>query len=140
MSWIPFALLSALFAALTAILGKKGVENIDSNVAVAIRTTVVVIFAWGVVAAGSRGIVPRAIPWQSWTFLVLSGLATGISWLFYFRALQLGPASRVAPVDKLSVALTIVLAFLVLGERPTAGSVLGGLLIAAGVLVAVLVR
>ncbi|MEZ5351671.1 MAG: EamA family transporter [Bryobacteraceae bacterium] len=140
MTWVPFALLSAVFAALTAILGKKGVENIDSNLAVAIRTSIVVVFAWGIVAAGSKAMALRSIPVSSWVFLALSGLATGLSWLFYFRALQIGPASRVAPVDKLSVAITIVLAFALLGERPSMGSVLGGLLIAAGVLVAALVR
>src|SRR4051812_32485110 len=102
MSWVPYALLSALFASLTAILAKVGIRDIDSNVATAIRTTVVLIFAWAIVGArgGSENIA--TISRHSWLFLVLSGLATGFSWLFYFKALQLGPASRVAPVDKLS--------------------------------------
>jgi bacterial/archaeal transporter family protein len=139
-SWPVFALLSALFASLTAILGKIGVQGIDSNLAVAIRTSVIVVFAWGLVLL--QGHVPslRTISSHSWIFLVASGIATGLSWLFYYRALQLGPASRVAPLDKLSVAITIVLAFLVLGEKPTLGNVLGGSLIVAGALVAVFVR
>ncbi|MEP7354417.1 MAG: EamA family transporter [Acidobacteriota bacterium] len=140
MPWLWFALLSAFFAALTAILAKIGIRDVDSNVATAIRTTVVLIFAWGVVAArGGAESIPT-LGKQTWVFLVLSGLATGMSWLFYFRALQLGPASRVAPIDKLSVALTITLAFIILGEKPTFGGVLGGALITAGVLVVALVK
>ena len=140
MSWPAFALLAAFFAALTAILGKIGVQGIDSNLAVAIRTSVIVIFAWGLVLAqGSMAAIP-AIAGRSWVFLVLSGIATGLSWLFYYRALQLGPASRVAPVDKLSVVLTMVLAFLILGEPPTLGTVAGGLLITAGALVMIYAR
>ena len=99
MTWPILALLSAVFAALTAILGKVGVQGIDSNLAVAIRTTVVVVFAWGLVLPQRNGAAMQAIPARAWLFLVLSGLATGLSWLFYYRALQLGPASRVAPVD-----------------------------------------
>jgi bacterial/archaeal transporter family protein len=139
MSWPLFAALSALFASLTAIFGKIGVRDIDSNLAVAIRTSVVVVFAWGLVALQPGRMTLHGISQRSWVFLVLSGLATGASWLFYYRALQLGPASRVAPIDKLSVALTVVLAFTVLGEKPGLGSVLGGALITAGVLVAVFV-
>jgi len=140
MTWQSAAALSALFAALTAILSKLGVQNIDSNLAVAIRTSVIVAFAWGLVYLQGTELSFRSIPGKSWMFLVLSGFATGISWLFYFRALQLGPASRVAPVDKLSVALTIILSFVILGEQPSLGTVAGGLLITAGVLVVVLVR
>ena len=144
MSWPLFAVASALFASLTAIFGKIGVQNIDSNLAVAIRTTVVVVFAWVLVAlqpgASPISTALAVIPQRSWLYLVLSGLATGGSWLFYYRALQLGPASRVAPIDKLSVALTVVLAFAVLGEKPSFGSVAGGALITAGVLVAAFVK
>jgi transporter family protein len=140
MSWTVFAVLSAFFASLTAIFGKIGVQGIDSNLAVAIRTTVVVVFAWGLLL-----LQPSTTSWsdiapRSWVFLVLSGVATGASWLFYYRALQLGPASRVAPIDKLSVALTVVLAFVILGEKPSLGSVAGGALITAGVLVAAFVK
>jgi len=140
MSWVPYALLSALFASLTAILAKIGIRDIDSNVATAIRTTVVLVFAWAIVATRGGSETIGAISRHSWLFLVLSGLATGLSWLFYFKALQLGPASRVAPIDKLSVALTIVLAFIFLSEKPTLGGVLGGSLITAGVLVTALVN
>jgi len=144
MTWPIYAVLSALFASLTAIFGKIGVQNIDSNLAVAIRTTVVLVFAWGLVLlqSGQTPLVLMlgAIPARTWLFLVLSGLATGGSWLFYYHALQLGPASRVAPIDKLSVALTVALAFVLLGEKPTFGSVAGGALITAGVLVAAFVK
>jgi bacterial/archaeal transporter family protein len=143
MTWPLFAVLSALFASLTAIFGKIGVQGIDSNLAVAIRTTVVLVFAWGLVMLQPGPGVQMslsAIPQRSWLFLLLSGLATGGSWLFYYRALQMGPASRVAPIDKLSVALTVVLAFAILGEKPTFGSVVGGTLITAGVLVAAFVK
>jgi len=132
MNWIVWALLSALFAAATAVLAKVGVEGVDSNIATAVRTSVIVVFAWLVAYLLS----PRnafAVPERrALTFLVLSGLATGLSWLCYFRALQLGPASRVAPIDKLSVVLVILFAALFLGEKLTWGKGLGGLLIAAG--------
>jgi transporter family protein len=131
-SWLFWSLLSAVFAAATAILAKIGVENIDSNYATAIRTTVVVVFAWLVVFVANRqqGFgVPSA---RTWTFLALSGCATGLSWLCYFHALKLGQASRVATVDKLSVAFVIVLAAAFLGERFTVGKVLGTILIIAG--------
>src|SRR5438874_474613 len=111
MNWLAWALLSAVFAAMTAILAKLGVTGIDANLATAIRTTVVVIFTWLIAGAGAaRGI--GAIPARSWMWLVLSGLATGLSWLCYFHALRIGPASRVAPIDKLSVVLVIVFAAL----------------------------
>ena len=132
---IFYAILSAIFAALTAILAKIGIKDVDSDLAVAIRTLVVVVFAWGIVAF--RGVwqqVPT-LSGKTITFLVLSGLATGISWLFYFKAIQLGNVSQVAPIDKLSIALTIILAFLILGEAPDAKTLIGGGLVTAGVMV-----
>jgi bacterial/archaeal transporter family protein len=138
MSWIVWALLSALFAAATAIFAKLGVSGVDSNFATAVRTTVVVLLAWGIaLATRSEGTfhVPSN---RTWLFLTLSGLATGLSWLCYFHALQLGPASRVAPIDKLSVVLVIAFAALFLGEALTWGKALGGLLIVAGAIVVAL--
>jgi transporter family protein len=138
MSWIGWALLSAVFAAATALLAKVGVANVDSNLAMALRTTVVLVFAWGIaLALGKQGEI-RDLDRRTVLFLTLSGLATGLSWLCYFRALQLGPASRVAPLDKLSVPLVMVFAWLLLGEKMTAASVTGGLLITAGAIVMVL--
>ncbi len=132
MSWLTWSLLSAVFAAATAILAKLGVAGVDSNFATAIRTTVVVVFTW-LIAFGTSKPGSFHVPSnKTWLFLVLSGLATGLSWLCYFRALQLGPASRVAPIDKLSVALVIVFAILFLGEKLTFGKGVGGLLIVAG--------
>jgi transporter family protein len=135
MTWLTWAFLSAFFAALTAILAKVGVAGVDPNLATAVRTLVVVIFTW-LLAFLTR---PEA-GWQSftgrtWLFLTLSGFATGLSWLCYFHALQVGPASRVAPVDKLSVALVILIAALFLGEKLTWAKGLGGLLIIAGTMV-----
>jgi transporter family protein len=138
MSWIGWALLSAAFAAATALLAKVGVAHVDSNLAMALRTTVVLVFAWAIaLALGKHGEL-RALDRRTVLFLTLSGLATGLSWLCYFRALQLGPASRVAPLDKLSVPLVMVLAWLLLGEKMTAPVVVGGLLITAGAIVMVL--
>ncbi len=136
--WQTYALLSALFAALTAIFAKIGVRDIDSNLATAIRTLVILFITWGIVfaTAGVRQI--REISSHTLLFLVLSGLATGASWLFYFKALQLGEASKVAPVDKLSVVLTMFLSFVILGEPLTFKTVLGGALIVAGSLVLLL--
>jgi bacterial/archaeal transporter family protein len=135
MSWIGWALLSAIFAAATALLAKVGVQRVDSNLATAIRTTVVVIFAWGIaLALGKHGEI-RTLDRRTILFLTLSGLATGLSWLCYFRALQLGPASRVAPLDKLSVPLVMVFAVLTLGEKMDAAAIVGGLLITAGAVV-----
>src|SRR3954468_1947373 len=132
MTWIGWALLSAVFAAATALLAKVGVAHIDSNLATAVRTSVVVVFAWGIaLALGKHGEL-RELDRKTVLFLGLSGLATGLSWLCYFRALQLGPASRVAPLDKLSVPLVIVLAALFLGERLTVVKFAGGSLIALG--------
>ena len=117
MSWFVFALLSAVFAALTAILAKIGIKGVDSNLATAIRTVVILLFAWGIVMVQGTWRQLGAISQFSLVFLVLSGLATGLSWLFYFRALQLGNASQVAPVDKLSLAITVVLAMIILHEK-----------------------
>src|SRR6266540_2718726 len=140
MQWVVYALLSAFFASLVAIFGKIGIKGVNSNLAVAVRTVVIVGFAWIIVFA--EGVAGQLRTWSkhTWTFIVLSAIATGLSWLFYYRALQLGQASRVAPIDKLSVALTIILAFIFLGESPTFGNVLGGALVAAGILVTVLVK
>ncbi len=132
MTWLIWALLSACFAAATAILAKLGVEGVDSNFATAVRTTVVVAFAWLVAYVARQPGTFHVSSNRTWLFLGLSGIATGLSWLCYFRALQLGPASRVAPIDKLSVALVIVFAVLFLGERLTWGKTIGGLLIVAG--------
>jgi bacterial/archaeal transporter family protein len=138
MSWIGWALLSAAFAAATALLAKVGVAHVDSNLATAVRTTVVVVFAWSIALALGKHSELRTLDRRTLLFLTLSGLATGLSWLCYFRALQLGPASRVAPLDKLSVPLVIVFAWLLLGEKLTAPAVVGGLLITAGAVVMVL--
>jgi transporter family protein len=138
MSWIGWALLSAVFAAATALLAKVGVAHVDSNLATALRTSVVGVFAWAIaIGLGKHGEM-RALDRRTYFFLALSGIATGLSWLCYFRALQLGPASRVAPLDKLSVPLVIVFAWLLLGEKLTWGAVAGGLLITAGAIVMVL--
>jgi transporter family protein len=138
MSWIGWALLSAVFAAATALLAKVGVAHVDSNLAMALRTSVVLIFAWGIaLALGKHGEI-RSLDRRTLLFLTLSGLATGLSWLCYFRALQLGPASRVAPLDKLSVPLVMVFAWLLLGEKLTPAALAGGLLITAGAVVMVM--
>jgi len=134
MSWAIYALLSAFFAALVAIFGKIGVKGIDSNLAVAIRTIIIVFFAWGVVLLQGNAMDMFKIPRYSMIFIVLSALATGLSWMFYYKALQLGEVARVAPIDKLSIALTIILAFVFLGEKPTLGNVTGGILVTLGVL------
>lgn len=132
--WLPFALLSAVFAALTSILAKLGIEHVNSHLATAVRTVVVVGMAWGMVFLTHAQSGLSAISRRSWIFLILSGLATGASWLCYYRALQVGAAAKVASVDKLSVVLTVVLAALFLHEELTAKSLLGCVLIAAGTL------
>lgn len=140
MNWVVYALLSAFFASLVAIFGKIGIKGVDSNLAVALRTVVIVGFAWIIVwYQGNAGDVFK-ISKYSLTFIVLSALATGLSWLFYYKALQLGDASRVAPIDKASLALTILMAFIVLGEKPTMGNVLGGALVVAGVFVSAFLK
>lgn len=135
--WIAFALLSALFAALTSIFAKIGIENVNSNLATAVRTAVVLLMAWGIVFATGKQQQLADISTRSWLFLTLSGVMTGLSWLCYFYALQLGEASKVVPVDKFSVVITMFLAFFILGEALTWKTVLGGLLITAGTLVLV---
>ena len=136
--WFVLALLSAVFAALTSILAKIGIDGVNSNLATAIRTVVVVIMAWGMVfvtnAQGGLNDISR----RSWIFLILSGLATGISWLFYYKALQMGEASKVVPIDKLSIVITMVLAAVILHEQFTAKSIAGCALIAIGTLLMVL--
>ncbi|MFA6102502.1 MAG: EamA family transporter [Victivallaceae bacterium] len=133
--WQLFALLAALFAALTAILAKIGIRGVDSNLATAIRTVVVILLAWGIVFAqgGHHGIIKLSR--TNWTFLLLSGLATGLSWLFYYKAISIGDVSKVAPVDKCSIALTLVLSFLILGEQLSVKTIIAGGLITAGTLV-----
>jgi transporter family protein len=140
MNWARYAVLSAFFAALVAIFGKIGVRDVDSNLAVAFRTAIIVFFAWGIVAVQGNASDLFRISRHSFLFLFLSAIATGLSWLFYYKALQLGEASRVAPIDKLSVALAVAMAFIFLGEKPHLGNVLGATLIVAGVLVTVFVR
>jgi len=136
--WFLFALLSALFAALTSILAKVGIEGVNSNLATAVRTVVVVAMAWGMVfLTDAQGGIADIIR-RSWLFLILSGLATGASWLCYYKALQIGEASKVVPVDKLSVVITLVLAFVFLHEKFTVKSLVGCVLIGAGTLLMVL--
>ncbi|HUA19502.1 MAG TPA: EamA family transporter [Bryobacteraceae bacterium] len=139
MNWAWYAVLSAFFGALVAIFGKIGVRDVESNLAVAFRTVIIVFFAWGIVFVQGNARDLFRVSRHSLIFLFLSAIATGLSWLFYYRALQLGEASRVAPIDKLSVALAVGMAFVFLGEKPTTGNVIGGLLVTAGVLVAALV-
>ena len=123
--WFIFALLSAIFAALTSILAKVGIENVNSNLATAIRTMVVVFFAWGMVFLTNAQHGIMEISRKSWIFLILSGLATGASWLCYYKALQIGDVSKVVPIDKLSVIITLVLAFIFLHEQFTTQSIIG---------------
>lgn len=136
--WIVFALLSAVFAALTSILAKLGIDGVNSNLATAIRTVVVVIMSWGMVfLTNSQGGISD-ISKKSWLFLILSGLATGISWLCYYKALQMGDASKVVPIDKLSVVITLILAFVFLHEEFTIKSLIGCIFIGAGTLIMVI--
>ena len=136
--WILFAVLSAVFAALTSILAKVGIEGVNSNLATAIRTVVVVLMAWMIVFVTNAQDGIGAISKKSWIFLILSGLATGASWLCYYKALQMGEASKVVPIDKLSVVITLVLAFVFLHEDFTVKSLIGCVLIGAGTLVMVM--
>ena len=136
--WFWLALGSALFAALTSILAKIGIEGVGSNRATAIRTMVVLVMAWGMVFLTNQQAGLKEIGTKSWIFLILSGLATGASWLCYYRALQLGEASKVVPIDKLSVVITLMLAFVLLHEKFTAKSLLGCVMIGAGTLLMVL--
>ena len=136
--WFVLALLSAIFAALTSILAKVGIEGVNSNLATAIRTVVVVVMAWGMVFLTNAQSGIAEISKRSWLFLVLSGLATGVSWLCYYKALQLGDASKVVPIDKLSVVITLILAFVFLHEQFTMKSLIGCILIGIGTMVMVL--
>lgn len=133
--WKYYALLSAFFASLTAIFAKVGVRDVNSDLATAIRTSVILLITWGIALAGRHGSEIRSIAGHTWLFLILSGAATGLSWLFYFKALQLGDVSRVAPIDKLSVVITIFLSFLFLGEQVSLKVILGASLITAGSIV-----
>jgi len=136
--WILYAILAAVFAAATAILARIGIQGVNPNLATAIRTVVVLVMAWGIVFVTG---VHRGIPditTRSWIFLVLSGVATGASWLFFFRALQIGDVSRVVPIDKFSVVITMIMAFVFLGEAVTTKGVIGGILITIGTIILVL--
>ncbi|CAN5520220.1 EamA family transporter [soil metagenome] len=136
--WWIYALLSAVFASLTAIFAKMGIKNIDTDLATAIRTVVILLLAWGL--ALFKGVLPsmQNLSKQNWIFLILSGCATGLSWIFYFKALQAGKVTQVAPVDKLSLALTILLSIIFLGEALTLKTAIGAVLIIAGTLVLIL--
>ncbi|WP_371369751.1 EamA family transporter [Sporomusa rhizae] len=136
--WFVFALLSAVFAAATSILAKIGIEGINSNLATAIRTVVVLVMAWGMVFITGTQNEVADISTKSWTFLILSGIATGLSWLCYYKALQIGEASKVVPVDKFSVVITMILAFIILKETVTTKVIVGGILITAGTFVMIL--
>lgn len=138
MMWAVFAFLSAVFAALTSILAKVGIEGVNSNLATAVRTVVVLAMAWGMVFITNTQDGIMGISKKSWIFLILSGLATGASWLCYYKALQIGEASKVVPIDKLSVVITLILAVIFLHENMNTKSILGSLLITAGTLCMVL--
>lgn len=140
MNWALYAILSAFFASLVAIFGKIGIKGVDSNLAVAIRTVIIVFFAWGVVLMQGNAGDMFKISRFSYIFIVLSALATGLSWMFYYKALQLGEVSRVVPIDKLSIALTVILAIVFLAEKPSLGNILGSLLVTAGVMVTIFVK
>ena len=130
--WKVYAVLSALFAALTAIFAKVGVKDVNSDLATAIRTSVILVLTWGIVLFGQHVSEIREVSKNTWLFLILSGVATGLSWLFYFKAIQLGDVARVAPIDKLSVVITMLLAFIFLHEQVNLRVVIGALLITAG--------
>lgn len=136
--WILFAILSAFFAAATSILAKIGIEGINSNLATAIRTIVVLIMAWGIVFFTGTQNQITSIGTKSWVFLILSGLATGLSWLFYYKALQIGQASKVVPIDKFSVVISMIMAFIILKETVTLKTVLGGIFITLGTFIMIL--
>ena len=136
--WLVFAILSAVFAALTSILAKVGIADVNSTLATAIRTVVVLAMSWGMVFLTKAQSGLAEISRRTWIFLILSGLATGASWLFYYRALQLGEVSKVAPIDKMSIVITLVLAFVFLHEQFTVKSLIGAILLTAGTLVMVL--
>jgi len=133
--WILYAVLSALFAAVTSILVKIGIKDVNTNLATAIRTVVVLVMAWGIVFLTGKQYDITRIGQKSWLFLILSGCATGLSWLFFYKALQLGEASKVIPIDKLSVVISMIMAFIFLGEKANVKSMIGGLLITAGTII-----
>jgi len=136
--WVLYALLSAMFAALTSILAKIGIQDVNSNLAMAIRTIVVLVMAWGIVFLTGKQHEIANITQKSWWFLALSGCATGLSWLFYYKALQLGEASKVIPIDKFSVVISMVMAFFILGETADAKTIIGGIIITIGTFVLIL--
>lgn len=136
--WVVFAILSSVFAALTSILAKVGIENVNSNLATALRTVVVLVMAWGMVFLTSQQKGISEITPKSWLYLILSGLATGASWLCYYKAIQIGEVSKVVPIDKLSVVITLILAFVFLHEKFTAKSAVGAVFITIGTLIMVL--
>jgi transporter family protein len=136
--WVIYALLAAFFAALTSILAKIGIENVNSTLATAIRTVVVLIMAWGMVFIAGKQNEVSNIGQKSWMFLIFSGCATGLSWLFYYKALQIGEASKVVPIDKFSVVISLILAFVILGESVTVKTIIGGVLISIGTLIMIL--
>ncbi len=136
--WKVYAVLSAVFASLTSILAKVGIESVNSNLATAIRTVVVLVLAWGIVFITGAQVGIRDISKKSMIFLILSGLATGFSWLFYYKAIQLGDVSKVVPIDKFSIVLTMILAFFILKEEVTMKTIIGGLFISAGTFVLIL--
>jgi transporter family protein len=140
MTWYLAAFLSAVFAALTTILAKIGIQNVNSNLGTAIRTSVILLFTWGIVWFQGGASALGQIKTNAWVFLILSGIATGLSWLFYFRALQLGDASKVVPIDKLSLVLTILLAGLLLKEKITLQVLLGSALMTAGAIIIALAK
>ncbi|MDR2932516.1 MAG: EamA family transporter [Oscillospiraceae bacterium] len=133
--WILYAVLSAVFASLTSILAKMGIKDVNSHLATAIRTVVVLVMAWGLVFLTGKQNEIGKIDGRSWLFLILSGLATGFSWLFYYKALQIGDVSKVVPIDKFSIVITMVLAFIILGETVTAKTIIGASLITLGTFV-----
>lgn len=133
--WKLYAILSALFAALTSILAKLGIKGVDSNLATAIRTVVIIFLSWSIVFITGAQHGMKSLTKQNWIFLTLSGLATGLSWLFYYKAISLGEVSKVVPIDKFSIVLTLILSFFILGEQFTVKTILAGSLIAAGTFV-----
>jgi transporter family protein len=133
--WKLFAILSALFAALTSILAKVGIKGVDSNLATAIRTVVIVFLAWGIVLLTGQQQGIKGLTKENWTFLILSGIATGLSWIFYYKAISLGDVSKIAPIDKSSIVLTLILSFFILGEQFTIKTLVGSIFITVGTFV-----
>ncbi|MGF7429514.1 EamA family transporter [Thermoanaerobacterium thermosaccharolyticum] len=136
--WKLYAILSALFAALTSILAKIGIKGVDSNLATAIRTTVIIFLSWGIVFAAGTQSGMKNLTKENWLFLILSGLATGLSWLFYYKAIALGNVSKVAPIDKSSIVMTLILSYIILGEHFDLKTLIAGILITAGTFVMIM--